>query len=82
MSQIPTENHDDKRSVAASDFVQLDHPDEMPAQEPQKQGQPQFGLHQNPLDSPMDTGSTSNYGNELKEHKLTIAKLEVFLLME
>jgi hypothetical protein len=75
MSQIPNEN-EDNRSVAASDFVQLDHPDEVPGQEEQ---QPQFGFQQNPLDWTMDTGSSSNYGNELKELKLMVANLEVFL---
>jgi hypothetical protein len=83
MGQIPTQNDDDNRSVAASDFVHLDLPGEVPAQEAQQQQkqQPQFGLNQNPLDT-MNTGSTSNYDNELKEHQVTIAKLEVFLLME
>jgi hypothetical protein len=48
MSQIPTQN-EDNRSVPASDFVQLGQPDEVPAQQEaqQQQGQPQFGLHQN-----------------------------------
>jgi hypothetical protein len=50
MSQISTEN-EDNRSVAASDFVQLDQPDELPDQEAQYQQeeQPHFGLHQNAL---------------------------------
>jgi hypothetical protein len=77
MSQISTEN-EDNRSVAASDFVQLDQPDEMPDQEEQH---PHLGLHQNALDWTMDTGKGSspyNYGNELKEHKLIIGNLEVF----
>jgi hypothetical protein len=48
MSQIPTQNDDDKRSVPASDLVQLGQPDEVPAQQAQQQHQqPQFGLHQN-----------------------------------
>jgi hypothetical protein len=81
MSQIPIENDDDNRSVAASDFVQFDQPDEMADQEVQQdqQEQQQFGLHQNPLDWTMNTGSavTQNYANELKDQKM--ATLEVFL---
>jgi hypothetical protein len=73
MSQIPAES-DDNRSVAASDFVQLDQSDEVPDHHEE---QPQFGLHQS-LDWTMDMGSTRNYDNELKEHKLMIEKLEVF----
>jgi hypothetical protein len=50
MTQIPSENDDD-RSVAASDIVQFGQPGEVPAQqEARQQGQheqPQFGLHQN-----------------------------------
>jgi hypothetical protein len=67
MSQIPTEN-DNNLSVANSDFIQLDQPDEVPdKQEAQQQhGQPQ------------NTGSAHNYDNELKEHKWMIANLEVF----
>jgi hypothetical protein len=79
MSQIPNEN-DDNRSVAASDFVQLDQPDEVPNQDTQQQqqGHSQFGLHQNPPDWTMNTGSThNNYQNVMKEQKLMIEKLEV-----
>jgi hypothetical protein len=80
MSQIPIEN-EDNRSVAASDFeyVQADQPDEVADQQAQQQHkQPQFGLQQNLLDWTMNTGNTRNYDNELKEHKLMIANLEVF----
>jgi hypothetical protein len=56
----------------ANDFVRLDQPDQVPDQDAQQQ----FGLHQNPSDC---TGSARNYDNELKEHKLMIANLEVFL---
>jgi hypothetical protein len=82
MSQISTEN-EDNRSIAASDFVQLNHPDEMPDQEtqPQQEQHPHFGLHQNALDWTLETGTGSsphNYGNALNEHKLMIANLEVF----
>jgi hypothetical protein len=73
MSQIPIEN-DDNRSVAASDFVQLNQTDEVPDQHEE---QPQFGLQQNPLDCTKDTGSTHNYENGLKEQKLMIKTLEV-----
>jgi hypothetical protein len=83
MSQISTDN-EDNRSVAASDFVQLDQPDDLPNQEAQHQQQhPQFGLHQNALDWTMDTGTGSsqhNYGNALNEQKLMIANLEVGIL--
>jgi hypothetical protein len=78
MSQIPTEN-DDNRSVAVSDFDQLDHPYEVPDQEGQpQQEQPQFGLHQNSSDWAMNTGCAppSYYGNNLKEQKLMIQALE------
>jgi hypothetical protein len=75
MNQIPIEN-DENRSVAASNFVKLEPSDEVPDQEEQ----PQFGLEQNPLDWTMDTGSTHNNDeNVLKEQKLMIEKLEVFL---
>jgi hypothetical protein len=77
--QIPTDN-DDNRSVAASDFVQFDQPDEVTDQEVQQQ---RFGLHQNPLDWTLETGgSTNNYGNDLKEQKLLmmIATLEVRII--
>jgi hypothetical protein len=82
MSQISTEN-EDNRSVAASDFVQLDQPDDLSNQEAKHQQEhPHFGLHKNALDWTMDTGTGScphNYENELKEHKLMIANLEVIL---
>jgi hypothetical protein len=61
--------------AAASDFDQIDHPDEVPNQQKEQQGQAQFGFQQNPL---VDTGSTRNYDNVRKEHKLMIEKLEVF----
>jgi uncharacterized phage infection (PIP) family protein YhgE len=63
---------DNRSMAAASDFDQIDHPDEVSNQ--QKEQQAQFGSLQNPL---VDTGSTSNYDNVLKEHKLMIEKLEV-----
>jgi hypothetical protein len=66
MSQILTGN-DDNRSVAASDFVQLNQPYEVSDQEAQQQ-----------QEQPQNTGSTRNYDNELKEQKLMIANLEVF----
>jgi hypothetical protein len=83
MSLIVTEN-EDNLSVAASDFVQLGQPDadEVPDQQEtqQQQEQPQFGLlHQNSLDWTMNTGCAHNYDNELKEQKLMMANLEVFL---
>jgi hypothetical protein len=75
MSEISTGN-DDNRSVAASDFVQLNQPDEMPDQEEQEQ----FEFQQNPLDwTDSESTSTNNNGNDLKEMKLMIANLEVFL---
>jgi hypothetical protein len=76
MSQIPTEN-EDNRFVAASDFVQLDQPDEVSTDQQEQQ---QFGLHQSTSDCTMNTGNTTrNYDNDLKEHqKLMIANLEVF----
>jgi hypothetical protein len=75
MSQIPTEN-EDNRFVAASDFVQLDQPDEMSTDQQEQQ---QFGLHQSTSDCTMNTGNTTrNYDNDLKEQKLMIANLEVF----
>jgi hypothetical protein len=75
MSQIPTEN-DDNRSVAASDFVQLEQPDEEPDQQEE---QPQFGLQQNPVDWTLETGSTNNnYENGFKEMKWMMANLQVF----
>jgi hypothetical protein len=55
MSQIPTENNDN-RSVASSDFDQLDHPDEVPSPEQQETQQQQFGL----------TESTRNFIQALK----------------
>jgi hypothetical protein len=67
MSQIPTEN-EDNRSVANSDFVQFYQPDEVPYQQ---EAQQQHG-------QPQNTGSAHNYDNELKEHKWMIANLEVF----
>jgi hypothetical protein len=57
MSQIPTE-HDDNGSVAASDFVQLDQPDEVPDQQQE---------------------APHNYDHDMKEQKLMMANLEVFL---
>jgi hypothetical protein len=75
MSQIPTEN-DNNRSVAASDFVQLEQPDEEPDQQEE---QPQFGLQQNPVDWTLETGSTNNnYENGFKEMKWMMANLQVF----
>jgi hypothetical protein len=82
MSKIATEK-DGNRSVAASDFVQLDQPDEVPGQEEQQsQHEHPHGLHQNPFNLTMDTGSTTtrNYEHELKEQKLMIANLEVNIL--
>jgi hypothetical protein len=71
--------------MAASDFVKLEPPDEVPDQQEeqqQQQGQSQFGLNQS-FGSLLDTGSTpnnnNNYENCLKEQKLMIEKLEVFL---
>jgi hypothetical protein len=82
MSQIPNEN-DDNRSIAASDFVQLDQAGEVPNQQeeqPQQQGQSQFGLNQS-LDWTLETGSThNNYENGLEKQKLMIEKLEVIFL--
>jgi hypothetical protein len=75
MSQIPNEN-DDNRSVAASDFVKLDQEAEEVSD--QQEEQPQFGLQQNALDWPLDTGSTNNnYENGLKEMKWMMANLQV-----
>jgi hypothetical protein len=78
MSQVKHESFDD------GCFVQLDQPDEVPDQQEaqQQREQPQFGLHQNPFDwgdwpVAVDTGNTRNYDDELKEHKLMIANLEV-----
>jgi hypothetical protein len=70
MNQIPTEN-EHNCSVATSDFVQLDQPDEdeMPDQQ---EAQQQHG-------QPQNAGSARNYDNELMEHKWMIANLEVFL---
>jgi hypothetical protein len=81
MSQIPYENDDDNRSVADSDFAQIDQPDEVPDQEAETQQQqetPQIEFQQNPLDWTMNTGGTRNYEHDLKEQKLIIANLEVF----
>jgi hypothetical protein len=79
MSQIPIDN-DDNRSVAASDFVQLNQQGDFVDQEEtqqQQQGQSQFGLHQSFWT--MNSESTNkNYENGLKEHKLMIKTLEVF----
>jgi hypothetical protein len=80
MSHKPNENDDDNRT-AASDFVKIEQPDEVPGQEAQQEEH--FDLHQNPLlDWTMKTESTSaaaddNDGNDLKELKVMIAKLEV-----
>jgi hypothetical protein len=84
MSQIANENDDDNHSIAASDFVQFDQPDEVPDQQEaqhQQHGQQQFGLHQNQnsLDWIMNTGGTSNNCNDLKELKWMMANLQVFL---
>jgi hypothetical protein len=85
MSQIPNENdHDnDNRITAASDFVKVEKPDEVPGQEAQEQ-QEHYYLHQNPLDWTMQTESTSasapahiDGNDDLKELKLKIANLEV-----
>jgi hypothetical protein len=81
MSQILAEKDNDNRSVAASDFVQLDQPDEVPNQQEeqqQHQGQSQFGLHPS-LDWTLETGSTHNYenSNDLKEMKWMMANLQV-----
>jgi hypothetical protein len=65
MSQIPNENDDDNLSVAASDFVQIDQPNEMPDQEAEAQ-------QHDSLDWVMDTESTS-----IKELKWMMANLEV-----
>jgi hypothetical protein len=84
MSQIATDN-DDNRSVAASDFVQFDQPEEVPDQEGQQQQGQRFGLHQNPLDWTLETGgstNTNNYGNDLKDLKWMMANLQVFLNRE
>jgi hypothetical protein len=70
MSQIPTEN-EDNRSVANSDFIQLDQPDQMPDQQEAQQQQEQS----------QNTGRGRNYDNELKEHKWMIANLEVFYIL-
>jgi hypothetical protein len=81
MSQIPTTDNEDNRSFAASDFdyVQCDQPDEVEDQQAQQQHkQPQFGQQQNLVDWTINTGSTRNFDNELKEQKLMIANLEVF----
>jgi hypothetical protein len=95
MSQILSEN-DDTRSVAASDFVQLefdqDQPDEVSDQDQEVQHQlqpelPQFGL-QNSSESEWtissSTAHTYDDSNDLKEQKLMmmITNLEVFLNMQ
>jgi hypothetical protein len=48
----------------------------------QQHERPRFGLHQNPLNWTSGTGSTHNFGNDLKEQKLMNANLEVFLPRE
>jgi hypothetical protein len=79
MSQMLTEN-DDNLYVVASDFVQLEQPDEIAEQEEMRQQQGhQFGLRQNQSNWTIETGNTRNYDSDLKEHKLMIANLEVIL---
>jgi hypothetical protein len=78
MSQIPSENDDNNRPVAASDFVKVEQPDEVPDQEAQQQ----HGQQQNQLGWSLDSEestTTHNFENDLKEQKLMIANLQVFL---